>query len=193
MATVARGSAADGPAPLDSQPGDERGHQGRSSEIVEEATFVMSSRYGLLLDEAFGMLCALARSQRSSVEEFAASVVKRSGRLDGIVLGDSGEGVGRGQNGSGSPRLLPELLIEAPSAVSAFLLAGSLADYGARAVVEEGIWRVIVDRCSSFSEGTPGALSRTSKWLAACGLATARVTLNGRTYLLDGSANGFSQ
>jgi len=47
-----------------------------------------------------------------------------------------------------------------------------------------------VDRCSSFSEGTPGALSRTKRWLGACGLDTARVTLDGETYLLDCSADG---
>jgi len=112
--------------------------------------------------------------------------------LDGDVRGDSGGKLAGVQNGSGTAGLSPELLIEAPSAVSAFLLAGSLADYGARAVVEEGTWRVAVDRCSSFSEGTPGALSRTREWLAACGLATASVSLNGETYLLDGSADGSS-
>lgn len=83
-----------------------------------------------------------------------------------------------------------ELVVEAPSAVAAFVLAGSLADYGARATVEGGVWRVVVDRCSSFSEGTPGALSRTKGWLAAYGFATTSVTVLGKTYLLDGSTDG---
>jgi hypothetical protein len=48
---------------------------------------------------------------------------------------------------------------------------------------------VVVDRCSPSSEGVARALSRTREWLAACGLATASVTLNGETYLLDGSAD----
>ena len=90
------------------------------------------------------------------------------------------------RTGSATASLSPELLIEAPSAAAAFLLAGSLAGYGARAIFESGAWRVAVDRCSSFSEGVPGALSRTSQWLVACGLATTSVTLNGETYLLDG-------
>ena len=185
MATVAQGRVGDGPAPLVSQ----SGHQAGSSDVVEQAKLELSGRYGLLLDEAFEMLCALARSQRRSVEEFADSVVRSSGRLDGEARDNSGDSLLSSQNGRGTISLSPELLIEAPSAVSAFLLAGSLADYGAHAVVEEGVWRVIVDRCSSFSEGTPGALSRTSEWLAASGLATATVTLNGQTYLLDGSSS----
>jgi hypothetical protein len=191
MATVARRSAGDSPAPLVSQSG-ERGHQAGSSEVAEQATLVLSARYGVLPDEAFGMLCGLARSQRRGVEEFAASIVGSGGRLDGDLDLDSAERLAGLQNGSGTKNLSPELLIEAPSAVSAFLLAGSLADYGARAVVEEGTWKVVVDRCSSFAEGTPGALSRTSQWLAACGLATISVTLNGEAYLLDGAADGVS-
>jgi len=187
MATVARGNAGDSPPPLVSQSGDE---QGGSWEIVEQAKLVLSTRYGFLIDEAFAMLCALARSQRCSVVEFADSVVRTSGRLDGDVRGVSGGGPASSQNGSGAASPASELLIEAPTAAAAFVLTGSLADYGARAVVEGGVWRVVVDRCSSFSEGTPGALSRTRQWLSECGLAAARVTLNGETYLLDGSADG---
>jgi hypothetical protein len=51
---------------------------------------------------------------------------------------------------------------------------------------------VVVDRCTSSSEGVAGALSRTREWLAAGGLATASVTLNGETYLLDCSRDGVS-
>jgi hypothetical protein len=47
---------------------------------------------------------------------------------------------------------------------------------------------VVVDRGTSSCEGVAGALSRTSEWLAACGLATASVTLNGENYLLDAAA-----
>ena len=189
MAIVARGSAGGGPAPLVSQSDGEHGQHAVSSEIVEQAKLVLSARYGLRLDEAFWMLSALARSQRCSVEAFADNVVSRGGRLDGDVRGDSDGGLASVQNGAGAARLDPELLIEAPSAVSALLLVGSLADYRARAVVEDGAWRVVVDRCNAFAEGTSGALSRTSRWLAACGLATASVTMNGETYLLDGSAD----
>jgi hypothetical protein len=187
MATVASGSAGEGPAPLLSRAEDE--HQARSSEVVEQAKLELSARYGLLLDEAFEMLRGLARSQRRSVEEFAKSVVGSGGRLDGDLRGHSAGRLERVQHGSGTASVSPELLIEAPTAAAAFVLAGSLAEYGAHAVVEEG-WRVVVDRCSSCSEGVPGALSRTKRWLTACGLATARVTLNGETYLLDGSADG---
>ena len=151
---------------------------------------MLSARYGLLLDEAFEMLCALALSQRCSVDEFADSVVRSGGRLDGDLRGGSASSFGSVQNGSGTVSPSAELLIEAPSAASAFLLAGELAEYGARAAAERGAWRVVVDRCSSFPEGAPGALSRTRGWLAECGLATANVTLNGETYLLDCSTHG---
>jgi hypothetical protein len=157
---------------------------------VEQAKLELSARYGLLLDEAFEMLRGLARSQRCSVEEFAASVVRSGGRLDGDLRGDSGGRLARVQNGAGTASLSPELLIEAPTAAAAFVLAGSLAEYGARAVVEEGAWRVVVDRCSSGSKGVSGALSRARQSLAACGLATATMTLNGETHLLDCSTDG---
>jgi ANTAR domain len=158
--------------------------------VVARAKLVLSARYGLLLDEAFEMLCALALSQRCSVEEFGESVVRSGGRLDGDPRPGSASSLGGMQNGSATVSPSAELLIEAPSAASAFLLAGELAEYGARAIAEGGVWRVVVDRCSSCSEGAPGALSRTRGWLAECGLATASVTLNGDTYLLDGSAAG---
>jgi len=192
MATVARGSAGDSSAPLVSQSGGEQGQQAGSSEIVEQAKLVMSARYGLLLEEAFEMLCGLARSQRCSVEEFADSVVRSGGRLDGDLRGGSGGGLVSGENGSGTTSRSSELLIEAPSAGTAFVLAESLADYGAEAVVEGGVWRVAVDRCSSFSEGVPGALSRARESLAACGLTAANMTLNGESYLLDCSTDGAS-
>ena len=83
-----------------------------------------------------------------------------------------------------------ELVIDAPSAASAFVLAGSLADYGARAVVEDGVWRVVVQRCSASGAGLPGALSHVRRWLADCGFPTTSVTLDGETYLLDGSLDG---
>jgi hypothetical protein len=153
----------------------------------------VSARYGLLPDEAFEVVRGLARSQRRSVEEFADSVVKGGGRLDGELDAGPSDGLVGSQNGTKAASRSPELLIETPSAASAIVLAGSLSEYGARAVVEQGVWRVVVDRCNSFSEGAPGALSRTRQWLEACGLATARVTLDGETYLLDGSANGVSR
>ena len=74
-----------GPVPLVSQSGDGRGDQPLWSEVVEQAKLELSTRYGFQLDEAFAMLCALARSQRCSVEDFADSVVRHSGRLDGDV------------------------------------------------------------------------------------------------------------
>jgi hypothetical protein len=160
---------------------------------VEQAKLELSARYGLLVDEAFEMLRGLARSQRCSVEEFAESVVRSGGRLDGELRRDSGGKLARVQNGAGTASLSPELLIEAPTAAAAFVLAGSLAEYGARAVVEEGAWRVVVDRCSSVSNGVSGvsgALSRARQSLAACGLATTTMTLNGETHLLDCSTDG---
>jgi hypothetical protein len=192
MATVAGGSAGDSPAPLVSQSGDEQGHQAGSSEIVEQAKLVVSARYGLLLDEAFAMLCGLARSQRCSVEEFADSVVRGGGRLDGDLRGGFGGSLVSGGNESETTSRSSELLIEAPSAATAFVLAESLADYDAQLVVEGGVWRVAVDRCGSFSEGVPGALSRARQSLAACGLTAANMTLNGESYLLDCSTDGVS-
>jgi hypothetical protein len=190
MAVVAQGSAGDGPAGLVSQSGEEQGHPARLNEVVEQAKLELSARYGFMLGEAFEVLRGLAESQRCSVEELADSVVTSGGRLDGDLRGGSGGNLTSFQDESGTPSLSSELLIEAPSATSAFVLAGSLAEYGARAVVDGGIWRVVVDRCSSFSEGLTGALSRTQTWLAESDVATVSVTLNGQTYLLDGSADG---
>jgi hypothetical protein len=193
MATVAGGSAGVGPAPLVSRPDEGHDDPGRSTEIVEQAKLQLSARYGLLPDEAFEVVCGLARSQRCSIEEFAESVVRSGGRLDGDLRAVPRGSLVAGRNGTKAASLSPELLIETPSAASAIVLAGLLSDYAARAVVEQGVWRVVVDRCSSCSEQAPGALSRTRQWLATCGLSTARVTLNGETYLLEGSANGVSR
>ena len=193
MAAVERKSAGDRPAPVVSQSREERGHQARPSEVVEQAKLELSARYGFLLDEAFEMLCALARSQRCSVEDFAYGVVRSNGRLDGDVQADTHATLVSTQDGSEPTSGVSELVIEAPSAAAAFLLAGSLADYGARAVVDESACRVVIDRCSSFSEGAPGALSRTRRWMAECGLATAAVKLDGETYLLDGSTDRISR
>jgi hypothetical protein len=85
MAAVGDESLGLGPAPLVAQSGDERGYQARPGEVVEQAKLEISTRYGFQLDEAFEMLCALARSQRCSIEDFAYSVVKHSGRLDGDI------------------------------------------------------------------------------------------------------------
>jgi hypothetical protein len=187
MATVEQGSAGDGLAPLVSEAGDKQGDQARSSEVVEQAKVELSVRYGFRPEEAFAVLSALARSQRCTVEEFADSVVTSGGRLDGDVRGDPDTALTGIRDGSVPLSVSAELVIEAHSAASAFVLAGSLAEYGARAIVEGQAWWVVVDRCSSFSEGISGALSRTRSWLSECGLATTSVTHNGETYLLDGS------
>jgi len=193
MAAVEQQSVGDGPAPLVSQAGDEQGHQARPSEVVEQAKLELSARYGFQLDEAFEMLSALARSQRCSLENYAYSSVKSRGRLDGDSQGDSGASLVSNQNGSETTSASSDFVIEAPSAAAAFVLAGSLAHYGARPVIEGGAWRVVVDRCNSFSEGTAGALSRTKQCLAACDVATASVTLHGETYLLDASTDEISR
>jgi hypothetical protein len=188
MTAAEPGSAPDGAEPLVALAGREEVHPVPSGEVVEQAKLELSARYGFLLDEAFEVLRGLARSQRCSVEELADSVVRSGGRLDGDLRGDSGSSA-RIQNGSATSHSA-ELVVEAPSAAAAFILAGSLAAYGARALAEGSTWQVVVDRCSSFSDGAPGALSRTRKWVAECGLATATVTLDGETYLLDGAADG---
>ena len=139
MATVIRGSAGNSPAPLVPRSGDEKGLQAHSSKVVDQAKLELSARYGLPPDEALEMLCASARSQRCSVEEFADTVVRSGGRLDGDPRGDSSGRTVSSQNGSENETLPPELLIDAPSAASAFLLVGSLADYGAHAVVERDV------------------------------------------------------
>ena len=184
---------AGGPVPLVSQSGDEQRLRTRSSEVVDQAKVELTVRYGFRPEEAFEVLAGLARSQRCTVEEFANSVVASGGRLDGDLRGDSGDALVGVRDDSVPLSVSPELVIEAPSAVSAFVLAGSLAEYGARAIVEGRAWRVVVDRCSSFSEGIPGALSRTRRWLSECGVATTSVTLDGETYLLDGPPDGMSR
>jgi hypothetical protein len=159
---------------------------------MERAKQAFADRYGLLPDEAFELLSGLARSQHCAIEEFAESVVQSAGRLDGEPSSAkaSATDARQQQRESVAASVVAELVVEAPSAATAFLLAGSLADYGARAVFEQGIWRVVVHRCRSSAGGVPGALTRVRTWLAECGFPTASVTLNGETYLLDGSANG---
>jgi hypothetical protein len=100
MASVGAESASGGSAPLVSQLGDERVRRARSSEVVEQAKFELSARYGFHLDEAFEMLCALARSQRCSVEDFADSVVRHSGRFDGDLRAETRPILDGGRNGS---------------------------------------------------------------------------------------------
>jgi hypothetical protein len=192
MAVVAPKSLGQGPAPLASQSGDEQGHGAGSSEVVEQATLVLSARYGFLPEEAFELLGGLALSQRCPVEEFAARVVESGGRLDGDLRGDSGRSLVSIENGSEAANLAADLLIEVPSAPAAAGLAGSLADYGARAVVEEGAWLVVVDSCDASFGRAPGALSRTKRWMAERSLPAASVRLYGKSYLLDGSTDGVS-
>ena len=188
MTAVTQGTPGEGSAQTVFQSGVEEEHSPRVDEVLEQAKLELSDRYGFSLEEAFEVLSGLAKSQRCSVEELADSVVRTGGRLDGDLRGDSGDSVVSIHKGRGKLSLSSELLIEAPSAASAFVLAGSLAEYGARALLEGTVWRVVVDRCGSFSEGVPGALSRTRRWLRDSGLATTSVTLNGETYRLDGSA-----
>jgi hypothetical protein len=189
MAAVVQGSAGYRPPSLVSRSGDEQAQLARLDEVLEQAKLELSDRYGFRLDEAFEVLCALAKSQGCSIEEFADSVVRSDGRLDG-VLEDSSASVLASANGSAAASIASEVSIEAPSAAAAFVLAGSLAEYGARAMLEHGVWRVAVDRCPSCSEGAPGVLSRTRRWMAECGVGRASVTLNGETHLLDSTADG---
>src|SRR5688572_20018892 len=119
MAVVAPKSVGQGPAPLVSQSGEEQGHETGSSEVVEQAKLVLSARYGFLPAEAFELLDGLAGSQRCRIEEFAASVVRSGGCLDGDLRGDSGGRLMSTQNGSEAASLAAELLIEMPSAAAA--------------------------------------------------------------------------
>jgi hypothetical protein len=189
MATLARGGAAHDLATVVSPSQDEQAQSPPEDGLIERARQALVGRYGLLPNEAFELLSALARSQQRSIEEFAESVVRTGGRLDGEPSSTSQESVIKAPPLSIARGAVAELVIEAPSAAAAFLLAGSLADYGARAVFDDGIWRVVVQRCSSSVGGVPGALSRVRMGLAECAFPRASVTLDGETYLLEGSAH----
>jgi hypothetical protein len=76
------------------------------------------------------------------------------------------------------------LRIDAPSPVSACVLAEFLALYGARAVAADGAWSVLLDLRGAGSGTIPQALSRTRDWLVACDLPTASVSFDGHTHLL---------
>jgi hypothetical protein len=76
------------------------------------------------------------------------------------------------------------LRIDAPSPVSACILAEFLALYGARAVAADGVWSVMVDLRGAGPGTIPQALSRTRDWLVACDLLTASVSFDGHTHLL---------
>ena len=53
--------------------------------VVEQAKGAVSARFGILPEEAFELLRGLSRSQRRSLSEFAAEVVKNRGALDEIA------------------------------------------------------------------------------------------------------------
>jgi hypothetical protein len=192
MAALTHGSADHDPAPVVSSPHDGHAQNPLQDVLIERAKQTLVTRYGFLPGEAFDVLAGLAHSQQRAIEEFAESVVRTDGRLDGALRSDPDDSVTDAQQEQQrvATQITAELLVEAPSAGSAFLLAGSLADYAARAVQEDGAWRVVVQRCRSTAGGVPGALSRVKTWLAECGFPTTLVTLNGETYLLDGSLDG---
>jgi hypothetical protein len=195
MATYAQGSAVH-PAPVVSEARDEEAQSPPDEVLIERAKQTLVGRYGFLPGEAFEVLSGLARSQGRPIEEFAESVVKSGGRLDGELSSAPRWSATDAQQEQRQPvaaSLAAEFVIAAPSAAAAFVLAGSLADYGARAVVEDGAWVVVVQRCSAFREGLSGALSRVRTCLTEFGFPAASVTLNGATYLLDGSADEVSQ
>jgi AmiR/NasT family two-component response regulator len=58
--------------------------------VVEQAKAALSARFGVTPDEAFHLLQGLACSQRRSLPEFAAEVLRNRGRLDGDLVGDAG-------------------------------------------------------------------------------------------------------
>ena len=57
----------------------------RTRIVIEQAKGAVSSRFGILPEEAFELIRGLARSQRRSLHEFAAEVVARGGVLDGVA------------------------------------------------------------------------------------------------------------
>ena len=188
MAALAQGSAGHDPAPVVSPSQDEHSENPLDELLIERAKQTLVTRYGFLPHEALAVLSGLADSQQRPIEEFAESVVESGGRLDGEMSSDPEQSATDAHEVQPlATKITAELLIEAPSAEAAFLLAGSLAAYGARAVLEEGAWRVVVQRCSSSAGGVSGALTRVRVWLAECGVSTTSVTLNGETYFLDGA------
>ena len=190
MAAVTQGSAGEGPARLVSQSGVEKEHPCARTRLSNRRSVELSARYGFLLEEAFEMLCGLAKSQHRSVEEFADSIVRSGGRLDGDGRGDSGASLVSIQNGPGTASLSSELLIEAPSAASAFVLAGSLAEYGARAVVEGGSLAGRRRSLQLLLRGAAGC-SRAHEKVARRSWSSDDLGDSERdTYRLDGSANG---
>jgi AmiR/NasT family two-component response regulator len=51
--------------------------------VVEQAKHAIGARLGITPDVAFEMLRGLARSQGRDIDEYAAAVVAKGGRLDG--------------------------------------------------------------------------------------------------------------
>jgi hypothetical protein len=58
--------------------------------VIEQAKGAVSSRFGILPDEAFELIRGLARSKRRSLREFAAELVRNGGVL-GEIAGASGQ------------------------------------------------------------------------------------------------------
>jgi hypothetical protein len=76
------------------------------------------------------------------------------------------------------------LRIEAPSAAAAFVLAGSLGKYRARAVAEAGQWIVVIPPQGAAQGVIHDALSVTRDWLIECDVPATSVTVDGQSHLL---------
>src|SRR4029453_17695366 len=100
-----------GPVFLSSQ--DEHAQNPLDDVLIERAKQALVTRYGFLPGEAFAVLAGLAHSQQRTLEEFAESVVRTNGRLDGELGSDPDESVTDAQQGQrvATTRIAAELLV----------------------------------------------------------------------------------
>jgi hypothetical protein len=80
-----------------------------------------------------------------------------------------------------------DLLIEAPSAAAAVVLAGSLGSFGARAEHQSDRWVVLVrpDSPGGGHQGTIGeVLSVTRRWLLECNVSATSVFYDGQAHVM---------
>jgi ANTAR domain len=86
--STTHGNSADDPAQLLQalrQENEQLREELRTRIVIEQAKGAVSSRFGILPEEAFELIRGLARSQRRPLHEFAAEVVARGGVLDGVA------------------------------------------------------------------------------------------------------------
>lgn len=80
--------------------------------------------------------------------------------------------------------------IYAPSAAAAFVLVDLIQEHCEATATQQhdGTWQIAADLTSSARSTVPQLLNAAREWLALCGLASAPITVDEETHLLENVA-----